>query len=900
MSSNVRPSWVHRGFEAFSRGRCEDGGANLYVNARGVIEMIHRMDVDHDGYADLVFPNAHGYIERGPTWIYDPRGGKRRQLANDSGWMSRVADVDGDGFPDLVVANGENGVTSELDSYVYWGGPEGLTDERAVLPTVGAYDVAAADLNGDGRMDLIFPSAWVDHHNPGRPLPIRFYRQIEARRFEDVSDQFGLDGIGATSLACADLTGDGRLDLVVANYRREFDYEIDSFIYRGRDDGTFEREPVRLPTHTALYVIAEDLNGDGLRELIFSGGGHVWIYWNERGTFDAGHRTEIEVGAFNTMFCLGAVHCAVADVDVDGARELVITTERGVQIRSGRQPETILQELPIPYVTWVHPADLDGDGRPELVVSKYDDRVSLETESAVFWNGPEGYSPDRVTRFVTGGAMGCTAGDLGGDGRPRIVFNNTMAGPSQFWKDFPVYVYLGGPDADYGTHRRLELPTGNGMASGYVLADVDLDGWHDLVIATEGLRIFHGGPDGPRPDRFSDLALDAEGYIMQVHLADVNRDGYLDLIAGVQTYDDRPETMARSTRVYFGSAEGFSEERSAVVPTYCSGNLHLADLDSTGCLDLIVGDKRGYLLIYHGGEELWSMQRTTRVDLDFAGVSSINSADLDGNGYLDLVVGVQSHYMRGEETFIILYGGPEGYDLDRSDRYCGRYTPGGIAIADYNGDGHLDLLVGAYSSRFTRVLPARLFHGDGRRIDLDRSIEFHADSPFQIVPHDLNRNGWLDLLVVCHRDDIGHQVDSLILWNGPAGISKDRATRLPGMGPHWTTVRDPGNARTREPVEAYVSPPFELRGRTPSRIAWDADVPDTTRLRMQVRWAEREEDLEGAPWHGAEGEGTFFDQTGSSVEAVPSRAAFLQYRAEFTSVYSVTSPKLREVRIEIG
>ena len=38
---------------------------------------------------------------------------------------------EGDGFLDLIVVNAENGVTSERDSYVYRGGPGGLTGERA-------------------------------------------------------------------------------------------------------------------------------------------------------------------------------------------------------------------------------------------------------------------------------------------------------------------------------------------------------------------------------------------------------------------------------------------------------------------------------------------------------------------------------------------------------------------------------------------------------------------------------------------------------------------------------------------------------------------------------------------------------------------------------------------------
>ena len=120
-------AWIQRGFEEFSNGCCDNGGDNLYVNAAGIIERIHRLDVNGDGHVDLVFPNSHGYIERGPTWIYTQSQGAgadwpRRQLENDSGWMSHAADVDGDGYLDLIVVNGENGVTSGLDSYVYWGG----------------------------------------------------------------------------------------------------------------------------------------------------------------------------------------------------------------------------------------------------------------------------------------------------------------------------------------------------------------------------------------------------------------------------------------------------------------------------------------------------------------------------------------------------------------------------------------------------------------------------------------------------------------------------------------------------------------------------------------------------------------------------------------------------------
>ena len=86
--------------------------------------------------------------------------------------MSRVIDVDGDGYNDLVTVNAHNGVTSELPSFIYWSGPGGMEASRTDLPTIGAHDVVGMDINHDGRLDLLFPSAWVDAHNPSKPRPI--------------------------------------------------------------------------------------------------------------------------------------------------------------------------------------------------------------------------------------------------------------------------------------------------------------------------------------------------------------------------------------------------------------------------------------------------------------------------------------------------------------------------------------------------------------------------------------------------------------------------------------------------------------------------------------------------------------------------------------------------------
>jgi hypothetical protein len=126
---------IHEGFETFRKGTFGNAGANLFVDAKGVIRRIADQDLDGNGCYDIIMPNSHGYIERGPTTIFSKKDGhyEGRDLPHDSCWTAIVADVDNDGYEDLIIANGENGVSSILTSYVYYGGPDGLNLVRKLL-----------------------------------------------------------------------------------------------------------------------------------------------------------------------------------------------------------------------------------------------------------------------------------------------------------------------------------------------------------------------------------------------------------------------------------------------------------------------------------------------------------------------------------------------------------------------------------------------------------------------------------------------------------------------------------------------------------------------------------------------------------------------------------------------
>ena len=164
---------------------------------------------------------------------------------------------------------------------------------------------------------------------------------------------------------------------------------------------------------------------------------------------------------------------------------------------------------------------------------------------------------------------------------------------------------------------------------------------------------------------------------------------------------------------------------------------------------------------------------------------------------------------------------------------------------------------------------------------------------------DFDRDGWIDIILANHRNNASHKIDSLLYWNNRGRFDIGRVTRLPSLGAHSTTCRDFGNAYTRQPQESYISPAFELKGRTATKIHWQAEVRRPSRLKFQLRWASTKEQLDDAQWMGPNGPNTYYEQSGQPVGISADKANWLQYQAVFVSPYGCRSPKLREVRVNL-
>ena len=94
----AKKKWVTEGFDAFRRGTFGNGGQNIYVSKKGILQRIFQYDLNQDGYLDLVFANCQNHGESAPAYVYAVGTEQRDVLLSQGSVCSMALDIDGDGL----------------------------------------------------------------------------------------------------------------------------------------------------------------------------------------------------------------------------------------------------------------------------------------------------------------------------------------------------------------------------------------------------------------------------------------------------------------------------------------------------------------------------------------------------------------------------------------------------------------------------------------------------------------------------------------------------------------------------------------------------------------------------------------------------------------------------------
>ena len=311
-----------------------------------------------------------------------------------------VGDFNGDGKPDLAVANqGSNNVS------VLLGKGDG-TFQAAVNYVTGIepYSVAVGDFNGDGKLDLA-----VENYGSST---VSVLLGNGDGTFQTAVNY--ATGVGSIVVVVGDFNGDGKLDLAVAN--------VDSnnvSVLLGKGDGTF-RTAVNYGAGDEPYAEAVgDFNGDGKPDLAVANqdSNNVSVLLGKGdGTFQAAVNYSTGTNSYPDAVVVG-------DFNGDGKPDLAVadpgTTYVSVFLGKGDgtfQAAVRYSAGGVPVSVTV--GDFDGDGKLDLAVTNNDNTVGV-----LLGNG-DGTFQAAVNYGVGSYPASVAVGDFNGDGKPDLAVTN--------------------------------------------------------------------------------------------------------------------------------------------------------------------------------------------------------------------------------------------------------------------------------------------------------------------------------------------------------------------------------------------------------------------------------------------------------------------------------------------
>ena len=704
-----------------------------------------------------------------------------------------VADLNGDGIPDLVL--GSNVVS------IYLGNTKG-TYTKAATPSIQgptSHPIVIADFNGDGIPDLAVPlygsndiAILLGKGNGTFAKPV-------------------IAPVPGSQLVVADFNGDGIPDLAVIDSGNS---TVD--ILLGNGDGTFTAETTNPPiSGTPSYFATGDFNGDGKTDLVVAenAGTIAILLGNGDGTFAAS-------GSVNSGISGSPI--AVADFNGDGKLDIAVAagtgTSESVIVLTGNGNGTFNSPSSggnptSTSVTWIQVADFNQDGTPDVVLA------DSGGGATVFLNNGSGSLSESfplVSGLSVPSYLEVGVGDLNGDGYPDIVaggyYNNNVA----LYLTEPTETATASADVQVngvGRHLAQASFSAEGSYESSISSSIPL--WGLLPATSTTLSVTSGGSTVTSVTPGTAVLLTAHVRVGttpvtagQVNFCDASAPHCTDIhilgssalnSSGTATFEFVPGAGAHRYQAQFVE-DGFGLASASNIASLNVGPAPSPVYSDTAAISLN-GSPGDYSLTAtvtgYGGPASPTgivsfldtsfgnnVLATASLGTGIPGIGFLESlsplvgsypasevtADFNGDGIPDLAL-MWGSSPSGPFSVTILFGKGDGtFTTGPTVQPAGVLSYPTMIGGDFNGDGKADLAILSYNAPITSYITVLLGKGDGRFATPLTGQVYNQGSVGgdvilgTLVAADFNGDGKLDLAVV--GDYVSSGGVTILLGNG--------------------------------------------------------------------------------------------------------------------------------------
>ena len=644
------------------------------------------------------------------------------------------ADLNKDGKPDLVVHSFTFPPFVVITISVWTNNGNGNFTQSQVISAHSSTAPELADLNGDGIPDLIYGdptnSAILDvafgtgHGTFGTPTG---YTGVSA------------DALNERPVVVGDFNGDGKPDIAWPRQNvGGSPSEVVVFLNTG--NGTFGPPALYSAGSAPVELAVADMNRDGIQDLVVGNqGGDVRVlYGSTTGTLRAG---AVVPSNFPSAI-------AVGDVNRDGIPDIVVANvtdsfgHRGITVLTGHADGTFTSQLIRDFLGPINSLmlkDLNGDGKLDLCLTDVNNSLAIggfidQSYLAVYFGNGDGTFQNPRTYNVDPDPVTVIASDIYGDGRPALITANADARNLSVLRSDGAGFYKAAPI------------TLSSHAEGTVSADFNHDGIMDVAVVNDPtckapcsgtVTVFFGTGHG----WFNSGATYAIGmHGAGIAAGDVNGDGVMDLVVTNNTAGDNSDVS-----VLLGNANGTFQAAHNFTLGVASTDVFLADMNRDKKIDLVTGSG---VALGNGTGSFGPLLPYTALGSEI--VAHIAVGDFDQDGILDVAAaGLPSSTATTDDLSILLGDGVGHFRLAQSQDVG--HTITGLAVGKMNGDALPDL-VAAFADNFysTGTIAVFLGRGGGLFPAVGGSGYFSLPirSPaWAVAVADMNNDGLSDVVV---------------------------------------------------------------------------------------------------------------------------------------------------------